>query len=346
MTLLPFEIATLIIIAALTVLGSAANSFIVVVNCIEWVKTRQLNSNDIILTGLGVVRFFFQWTVMLHRIIAMIYPNLFTLAKFVNVIYAIWTCLDYANIWFSTLLSIFYWVKIPNQRHHIFIFLKLKISLIVPWLLLGSMLASLVTGIPVIWSVKNSYINYTINLSSTNSMVTNCSLSWNLCEEHQSNSTKDILPKMSLQRVLVPYIYPDLVPMLCIGYSLPFFISCVALLLLIRSLWGHTWHRKGNNCNPSLEVYFTAIKVIVSFLLLYTLNFICIILRILGFYDAESPWFSAFSVAHVAYPSLHSVILILYNPKLKQILERIFLHAEVHSGGDISYNYQLNIRTK
>ncbi|XP_030047924.1 taste receptor type 2 member 8-like [Microcaecilia unicolor] len=336
MMLLPFEIAALIIIAALTVLGSAANSFIVVVNCIDWVKTRQLNSNDIILTSLGIVRFFFQWTVMLHRIILMIYPNLFTLAEFRNVIYIIWTCLDYANIWFAALLSIFYCVKIPNQRHPIFIFLKLKIPQIIPWLLLGSMLASLVNGIPVIWLVKNSHSNSTMNLSS-NSMVTNCSLSWNLCEDHQSNSTKDTSPNIASKLdLLLDSYYTYGVPMLCIGYSLPFFIFCVALLLLIRSLWGHTWHRKGNNCNPSLEVYFTAIKIMVSFLFLYISNFICIILRISGLVNVKSPWFSVVSVVHVAYPSLHSVILILSNSKLRQVLKRKFLHAEVHSGGDIN----------
>ncbi|XP_030047926.1 taste receptor type 2 member 8-like [Microcaecilia unicolor] len=231
----PFEIVTLITVAAFTVLGSAANSFIVVVNVIDWVKTRYLNSNDIILTSLGIVKFFFQWILMMSTILNTVCPNLHTLAKILPVISPTWNCLDFTNIWFAALLSIFYWTKIASHSHHIFIFLKLKFPRIVPWLLLGSMLVSLVISIPTTWIFKNLNSNSTIDLCSNNSSILNCSLAWNLYKGHQGSPS--------------------------------FFVS---------------------------------------------------------------------SVVHAAYPSLHSVILILSNSKFRQVLERIFLHAEVPSGEDIT----------
>nr|XP_033817331.1 taste receptor type 2 member 41-like [Geotrypetes seraphini] len=328
--LLPSEIVPLIFVAALTLLGLAANSFIVVVNGIDWVKTRRLSANDIILTSLGIVRFLYQWSVMLNRIMVMVYTNGSTLAEFTNVIFCMWTCLDLVNAWFSAWLSVFYCVKIANHRHPIFIFLKLKILQTVPCLLLGSMLASLVTSIPLAWTFKNLQSNSTIYPCSNNrSELIDCSLAWKMYRRNHSNSDDDASPKRASEvNSKLDIYYTYLLPVLCLGYSLPFFIFCAALLLLIRSLCGHTWRMK-DNCIPSLEVYFTAIKVMVSFLLLYVSNFICVIFRVSDLVCTESLSFVVILLVHAAYPSLHSVILIRSNSKLRKVLERIFHHAEI-----------------
>ncbi|XP_029470350.1 taste receptor type 2 member 40-like [Rhinatrema bivittatum] len=331
------QIALLIAIAPFTVLGSVVNAFIVVVNGIDWVKTRHLNSIDVIVTCLGTARFLLLWIVILENIF-FFNPYLFTVVEFLNAFYAIWAFLDLADIWFAALLCIFYCAKTASLNHPLFIFLKSKIPGSLPWLLLGSMLACLLTSFPLAWRFYDEYQrNSTTSLSSNNSMITNLSLAWDLSKEHKDNFTKLLSPYIAAKRVSAQENkHTYLMLELCLGYSLPFFICCVAIVLMIGSLLDHTWRMKDNAmgyCNPSLQVYFTVIKVMLSFLLLCVTNFILLMLILSEVFPTESPWNDAMLVVIAAYQSLHSVILILNNSKLRQVLERIFRHATCSSGG-------------
>ncbi|XP_030047927.1 taste receptor type 2 member 8-like [Microcaecilia unicolor] len=331
----PLETVTLTFVVAFTVLGILVNIFIVGVNGIDWVKTRHLDTSDIILTSLGIARFFLQWIIMLDMIISVVFPHIYHLIKFLKMFYTIWAFVDLVNAWFAALLGVFYCAKIANHSHPVFIFLKLKIPRTIHWLLLGSMLASLITSISISWVFEIPHSNSTTNISSNDSTATNCSFAWNVCKGYQKNSTEDFSLHVSSTGAFT--MYPIIV--LCLGYAIPFFIFCVALLLLIRSLWDHTWHIKGNTmeyCNPSLQIYFTAIRVMVSFLLLCICGFICNILGTSYLFSSKGLLFHILSIVSAAYPSLHSVILILNNSKLRQVLERIFHHSKVPSRGNIT----------
>ncbi|XP_029470225.1 taste receptor type 2 member 40-like [Rhinatrema bivittatum] len=337
------QTVTLIILAAFTALGSVVNGFIVAVNGIDWVKSRHLNSIDVILISLGAARFCFQWEIMLVKILFAVYPDFITDIKSTNTLFYTWACLELASFWFSCWLCVFYCVKIANFSHPLFMFLKLKIPGIVPWVLLGSVLASIVTSIPSAWGYYKEYhSNSTTGLSPNNSNLTNCTLAWDLCKEHQYNFTKRITPNAGRLEVIYKN-YISLILVLCLGYFPPFFLFCLATVLLIRSLWSHTWQMKSNSMafsNPSLEAHFTAIKVMTSFFLLCAFYFICRILEIMFWLSSESPWTFFISIGTAAFPSLHSVILILSNSKLRQSWARIFHHGRCPLGGETSENHQ------
>ncbi|XP_029470339.1 taste receptor type 2 member 8-like [Rhinatrema bivittatum] len=324
------QTVTLIIIAAFTALGSVVNGFIVAVNGIDWVKSRHLNSIDVILTCLGAARFCFQLEIMLENILFAVYPDLYIQAESANKLLFTWVFLELSSFWFACCLSVFYCTKIASFSHPLFIFLKIKIPGIVPWLLLGSVLASIATSIPSAWGLCKLYhSNSTTGLFPNNSNVINCTLAWDLCKEHQYNVTKRITPNAG-RLDMVHKNNISLILLLCLGYFPPFFIFCVATFLLIGSLWSHTWQMKSSSMafsNPSLEAHFTAIKVMTSFFLFCAFYFICKILEIIIESSAENRWTLVISVGTAAYPSLHSVILILSNSKLRQSWARIFPHG-------------------
>ncbi|XP_029470237.1 taste receptor type 2 member 40-like [Rhinatrema bivittatum] len=328
------ETVTLIIVAAFTALGSVVNGFIVAVNGIDWVKSRHLNSIDVILTCLAAARFCFQWGIMLENILFAVYPDSSNETEFSNILLFTWVFLEISSFWFACCLSVFYCTKIASFSHPLFTFLKLKIPGIVRWMLLGSVLASIVTSIPTAWEYyKENHSNSTTGLSPNDSNLINCTLVWDLCKEHQYNFTKRITPNAGGLNVVFNYNY--LVPILFLGYSLPFFIFCVAALLLIGSLWSHTWRMKNSSMafsNPSLEAHFTAIKVMTTFFLFSTFCFICRILDIIMDLSTKNPWTLLISFGIAAYPSLHSVILILSNSKLRKSWARILHHGRCPSG--------------
>ncbi|XP_029470269.1 taste receptor type 2 member 7-like [Rhinatrema bivittatum] len=341
----PVQTVTLITTAAFTVLGSVVNAFIVAVNGTEWVKSRRLNSIDIILTSLGAARFCFQWEIMLEKIIFAVYPDFTTQTESANTLFFTWVFLELSSFWFACWLSVFYCAKIANFSHPLFIFLKLKIPGIVPWLLLGSILVSLVISFPTAWGFCRIYPhNYTTDFSPNSSILTNCTLTWDLCKKHPNNSIKVLSPNITAGGLkLVHKNYAFLKPTIGLGYSLPFFIFCVAALLLIGSLWKHTRQMKGNTMaftNPSLEAHFIAIKIMTSYFFFCTFYFICAIMDMMDWVSDESPWTLVISIGIAAYPSLHSVILILSNAKLKQSWARIFHHGKCPSGGETSENHE------
>ncbi|OCT81562.1 hypothetical protein XELAEV_18028385mg [Xenopus laevis] len=101
--------------------------------------------------------------------------------------------------------------------------------------------------------------------------------------------------------------------------TVPFFIFCVAITLLIRSLWKHTRHMAGGETGfgiPQLQAHYNAIKCMMSFMLMYIVYFIGSMLMVLSNHFL----LILLSVIAGSYPSLHSAILILSNRKLRRTL--------------------------
>ncbi|CAM4538405.1 unnamed protein product, partial [Caretta caretta] len=59
--------------------------------------------------------------------------------------YFLWMYLNTLSLWFATWLSVFYCVKIANFSQPLFLWLKQRISGLMPQLFMGSLLVSLVT---------------------------------------------------------------------------------------------------------------------------------------------------------------------------------------------------------
>uniref|UniRef100_A0A8C3PIF0 Taste receptor type 2 n=1 Tax=Calidris pygmaea TaxID=425635 RepID=A0A8C3PIF0_9CHAR len=98
-------------------------------------------------------------------------------------------------------------------------------------------------------------------------------------------------------------------------------LSVVTSALLITSLWKHTkkiQYYVETFRDPLIDVHLTAIKSIISFLILYLSSFVAQILLILSTSQSKDVVKVAVSlVAAGVYPSIHSIILIIVNSKLK-----------------------------
>uniref|UniRef100_A0A8C0UQU3 Taste receptor type 2 n=1 Tax=Cyanistes caeruleus TaxID=156563 RepID=A0A8C0UQU3_CYACU len=110
-------------------------------------------------------------------------------------------------------------------------------------------------------------------------------------------------------------------------------LSVVSSVLLIRSLWIHR-RRMQNNASgfrdPSSEAHISAIKSVCSFLIIFIIYFICLLLLLcsdfLPFSDEESICAAVLS----ACPTGHTLILIWSNPKFREQLARIWHHINCH----------------
>nr|XP_060622671.1 taste receptor type 2 member 40-like [Anolis sagrei ordinatus] len=203
----------------------------------------------------------------------------------------------------------FYCAKIGTftQRH--FLLMKLRISGMVPYLLLGSMLVSLISSVPFIWT------DFSVHLcNSTRSPV--------------KNTTGDnTVGSISYFKVFILYLTWVTIPLL-------FFTA--SSTLLIASLWRHTKQMRRSMTDfkdLSTQVHNTAIKTLISFLVLYICSFVAEILLGIPSCLSRNPWKHTICSFIVAVcPSIHSILLILFNDRLKQALKGILLSMKCHGG--------------
>ncbi|TFK08529.1 potassium channel subfamily K member 15 [Platysternon megacephalum] len=107
-----------------------------------------------ILTSLGISRFFLQCTIIINNIFFQEPQDLNGQCATSRTLTVAWMFLNTLNLWFATLLSVFYCVKIANFSQPLFLWLKRRISGLVPQLLMGSFLVSLVICFPSINAIE------------------------------------------------------------------------------------------------------------------------------------------------------------------------------------------------
>ncbi|XP_023419529.1 taste receptor type 2 member 1-like [Cavia porcellus] len=108
----------------------------------------------------------------------------------------------------------------------------------------------------------------------------------------------------------------------------PLIIFLIAVLILIFSLWRHTQHRRTmatGGSGPHRGASFRALLSILSFLFLYVSHYMMVIVLFFQMVQFDSFLFEFCTFIAGTYPSIHSVILILGHPKLKQKAKKFLL---------------------
>uniref|UniRef100_A0A452J0G3 Taste receptor type 2 n=1 Tax=Gopherus agassizii TaxID=38772 RepID=A0A452J0G3_9SAUR len=296
--MLPQFSIPLIIIIILVIGGFVGNGFIAVINCLDWIKSRKISSSDMILIPLSTSRFVLQGTFIVY-IHSLYFPDTTKLTPLCTASVILWMFVNHASLWFATCLNILYCMKIISFTQPLLLRMKQRIYGMVPWLLLGSVLISSVTSIPLLW---------------------------NPCGIQPCNLTGDHLENNSVADIHLDS--PDLSFFLYIaGSFFPLTISLVSSILLITSLWSHTKKMQQNITSfrdPKTGAHINAIKALISFLILYVSSFAAqIILLLLNKVDNHIWTFEICAIMIAAYPSVHPIILILINSKLKEASVRI-----------------------
>ncbi|XP_059699399.1 taste receptor type 2 member 9-like [Haemorhous mexicanus] len=277
--------------------GLWINAFIICVLCIAWVKKKTLNSNEKILLLLGCSRIPFLCFAWVYHFISKIYPNFLHVQTILQLLASFSTFFNYSNLWVSACLCGFYCIKIANFRNSFFIYLKVKIDRMVPWLLLGSGILAL--AISVIINVLNETLQRN-NITST-------------CQENFWEVTI-----RNDKHFFSSYFLAGLV------FTTSFMVVILAAVSLLFSLWRHKRTMQTNSMKDlSVDAHIRAMKSVLSFLVMYSINFVCLVLTIIYATKKENIMALLIYIYLCAFPGVHSLILIFSNPKLEKALLKI-----------------------
>ncbi|XP_069829450.1 taste receptor type 2 member 40-like [Dendropsophus ebraccatus] len=192
----------------------------------------------------------------------------------------------FCNLWWGSVLCVFYCVKITNYSNGLFMRLKMKISKMVPWLLFFSLVISVLSSLPCRWLVFFIKVD---NITD-------------------SGSRRLEVNVLNLFTIIVG------------GSIVPFVIFCVAIYLIIVSLLRHTRNMSGRGSGFSdaqRDVHLSVIQNMISFLLFLAFYFVAYIL-FSGTMNLQVTTFRFICFIFIcAYPSLHTISLILGNKELK-----------------------------
>ncbi|XP_019517941.1 PREDICTED: taste receptor type 2 member 1 [Hipposideros armiger] len=277
--------------------GALANGIIVLVTGMDLIKQRKMAPLDLLLCCVAISRICSQ-IVTFYLILAVLslvefWPLAETLILFMFV--------SESALWLATWLSVFYCAKIVTIVHPFFFWLKLRISKLVPWLIFGSLL----------------YTSLTAVLHSKHAWVISQKFWLGL-----------FFPNATIQIEELPTLQ---VAFLCTEFSLPLLIFLSSALLLIFSLGRHTQQMKNTaqgTRHPNMSVHVNVLLSILSFLILYLSQYM---IGALVFFQISKVGQLFFLIAMFvvgSYPSGHSIILILGNPKLKQSAKKLLLHSK------------------
>ncbi|NXS36174.1 T2R40 protein, partial [Pomatostomus ruficeps] len=292
-----YGITTVAIISLETFAGMWINAFMVCVLCIAWVKKKILNSNEKILLLLGCSRFWHLSISWAYSFLSIIYPNYLYVHPILQLVVFFETFFNYSNLWVSACLCGFYCVKISNFRKSFFIYLKVKLDRIVPWLLLLSEILALAIGIIAYDITDKPHCN---NRNSTG----------------QGNFWK---ASIKMDKHFFPAFF-----IAGFGYAASFMAVIYSAVFLLFSLWRHKCKMQTNSMKSfSIDAHIRAMKSVLSFLVMYSINFVCLVLNMVYVTKKGSHMTFLIVVFQYTFPSVHSLILIFSNPRLEKVLRKV-----------------------
>ncbi|XP_078539530.1 taste receptor type 2 member 7-like [Lissotriton helveticus] len=299
----PADIALLVLFMITFVTGLLGNSCILAKNAADWMKSTNLNSCDLIISSLAASNVCLQCAFFSSYLCSTINLDFF-LTQALQYFLAMKCIFDSLSVWTSAWLCVHYCVKIVTCNRALFLQLKMNFPRMVPWLILYSVLISLVISLPRLWDFRRaSKANTTLAVSG-------------------NGATSKPITDSSSAFLFVTYVSV---------FVLAFGIMVLSAFMIIISLSRHM-KKMAESADgfrrPRQDAHLSALKTVTSLLILCVLFYLCqsfLILRVVK--RGENAYIVCTCFVSI-FPSLNSVILIMGSSRLKKGLVEALLHAK------------------
>ncbi|KAM5262743.1 taste receptor type 2 member 13-like [Ctenodactylus gundi] len=292
-------------IFVLFVIGTLGNGFIVLLSCVEWFHKRKLSSIDQILTVLAISRIGLIWEILACWFQIVQFSLSYAEVE-VTVTIIAWIVANHFSLWLATVLSIFYLLKIGSFSSPLFLYLKWRVKKVILATLLGTL----------VFLVLN-LVNVSVHMEDTMHQNEG-NMSWKSTANNDSKLSQLVIFNITMFSLV------------------PFTVTLISILLLIFSLWKHLRMMQLNSegpRDPRTKAHVNALKIMVSFLLLYASYLASLLLSWVSQLHHSMLVHTISLALGLVYPSAHSFVLILGNPKLSISLWKYLRTMQLNSRG-------------
>ncbi|XP_006901864.1 PREDICTED: taste receptor type 2 member 16-like [Elephantulus edwardii] len=237
------------------------STFIVSVMGREQVQVKRLSPLNMIFISLSIPKLCVQLTSIFYNFYSSFDCDYICLSG-----ETLWHVANTTILWFSSLLAIFYCVKVSSFTHPIFLRLKWRLSRLVPWLLLGTLLISCVANVP--FAIRNLE-----------------QIQPNMGSSPRSNT----LPEG--HGMFQHYIG---IPHQIITLAIPFLLFLASTTMLIASLsqhWEQMQHHNLVTAASAGKFNATTLKSLAISFIIFTSYFLILLIFFTGVLFEKSSWF-------------------------------------------------------
>ncbi|XP_004458534.1 taste receptor type 2 member 3 [Dasypus novemcinctus] len=276
------------------IVGMVGNGFIGLINGRSWLKSKRISLSDFIITNLAISRIILLLILLTDSFMMVFFVKLHETGTVMQIIDLFWAFTNHLNIWLTACLSVLYCLKIASFSHSMFLWLKWRVSRVVMWMLLGTLLLSCGSAMSLMHEFK-IYSDFS-GIDDTGNMT-----------EHfrKKKSTYELIHVLGTLWNLPPLV-----------------VSLASYLLLIFSLGRHMQQMQQNGTSsrdPSTEAHKKAIRIILSSLFLFLLYFLAFLILSSNYFILETKMTLMIGeVITMFFPTSHTFIFILGNEKLKK----------------------------
>ncbi|CAO2606920.1 Taste receptor type 2 member 117 [Lemmus lemmus] len=274
------------------VIGNLGNGFLVLVNCMNWVKRKKISFVNQILTALATSRICMFLLLFKTLLISSVYPDSIRTSRMTQVFNNLWMIVNHFSIWLATCHGVFYFLKIGNFSNFLFLYLKWRVKKAVSVIFLVSLVLLFLSILLI-----NLEINVCISEYQRN-------VSYSFDSHYQAHCHRHLLI------LHTTFLF------------VPFGVSLLSFFLLIFSLWTHhkkmQQHAQGSR-DARTTAHIKALQTVITFILLYTIFVLSLLIQIWKYELLKENLFILFcQIAYIAFPSFHSCVLILGDMRLRQ----------------------------
>nr|NP_001165489.1 bitter taste receptor 32 [Xenopus tropicalis]BAE80414.1 bitter taste receptor [Xenopus tropicalis] len=286
-----------VLLIVISVAGMLTNVFILSVNFHSWIKGQSLNPSDLLLVTLA----FSNLVLPVTAGVCTIYFGFISCGVindyqfFVQTSIMVYVLLS--NSWLSACLCFFCFVKVTNFKPGYLARLKSKINTLVPRLILGAQVFSILNSL--FYMLTFFKVN---NDNSTLLFLTNKASS-------TTNNRIDVFYNAFF---------------LLVNCLIPFFIIVVTTSLIIASLYKHTRRMQrnvGEFGGPSLHIHHRAARTMISFLIIYLSFYVLSLGNSIFLNKHLLNWVNY--MLGCAFSPTQSIVLIMGNSRLRQTCRNI-----------------------
>ncbi|KAM4632400.1 taste receptor type 2 member 9-like [Discoglossus pictus] len=284
-----------------TITGIFFNSFIMIVSLQDRDDFSQSPSSQIQFT-MGMANVILQCVLATYGFVSLSSPLMIVSKKFSKITFFLIYFLVNLSFWLTALLSSFYCVTIVRYSNKVISSLKMKLSGVVPKLLLVTVLGSFAISVPSIW-----YFHYEVRVT----------LSENMTSNYTGNVNVLIQPDLNFFYAM---FYST------IGCFLPLVITLTSIGFTLASLLGHVWRVKlktSSSGAPQLAAHYRACRTMILLLTLDVMFSVSEILATSAFMSLTNVWTYIAWYTSFLYPTIQAAILISGNSKMKIALCRL-----------------------
>ncbi|KAG8445907.1 hypothetical protein GDO86_010631 [Hymenochirus boettgeri] len=259
----------------------------------DWSKGNQLNDSDKILTAIGISRLILQiGTSLAIYNVFFFHVNLqLNTHSTITLIGLVDMFCNYASIWLTTFLSVFYFFKIANFNHFLFEFGRKKISQRLETLMVGCIILAL--------------LNTLLFLSPSDMNSTSM------------NSTQHVNITSNCEKTAT-FVF-----LFVLANCLPLIIYVFSSVLLVHYLYLHISQKRNGDqtfSSPNLDKFQNTIKSMIFLFFIFADHVVVNFTVAMYCFKVNIMWIQFLKNL---FPTLHSLFLILKTSKLSQQLHKL-----------------------